>query len=152
MSDSDPATPSDDPATPIDQRESVRSAKPIVIAAIIAVVALAVVLVVGITQPAESNVTDADRIATAARNFATARSDSDAERRATTECEGFDEQKSPLGADALGKEVDIAGVDAVHVDGDHATASVTSQIEGHSTVADWHLTRENGRWLVCGTP
>ena len=152
MSDSDPATPGDDPAIPIDQREAPRSAKPFLIAVVIAVIAIVAVVVLALTRPAASNVTAADRIAVAAQSFAAARSDSDPERRASTECAAFDEQKSPLGPEALGKKVEIAGVDAVEVHGERATASVTSNIDGHGTVANWTLTQENGRWTVCNTP
>ncbi|MFF0498947.1 hypothetical protein ACFYU5_21255 [Nocardia aobensis] len=156
MSDSDPAGRSDprgdDPATSIDQRDTTRSATPFLIAAAIAVLAVLAVVILGVTRPAENNLTEPDRVAIAARNFATARSDSDADRRKTTECAGFDEKKSPLGAGSVGKKVEIAGVDAVHIDGDHATASVTSQIDGHKTAANWNFGRENGTWLVCGNP
>ena len=152
MSDSDPATPRDDSATPIDQRDTTRSAAPFLIAAAIAVIALVGVLVLAIARPAENNVTDPDRVAVAARNFATARSDSDADRRRTTECANFDEQKSPLGPDSVGRKYDIAAVDAVKIDTDHATASVTSQIDGRTSVANWNFTRDKGVWLVCGNP
>lgn len=141
-----------DPATSIDQRDTTRSAKPFLIAAAIAVLAVLAVVILGITRPAENNLTDPDRVAIAARNFATARSDSDADRRKTTECTGFDEKKSPLGADSAGKKVEIAGVDAVHIDGDRATASVTSRIDGRETAANWNFSRENGTWLVCVNP
>ncbi|MGW5518550.1 Rv0361 family membrane protein [Nocardia africana] len=141
-----------DPATSIDQRDTTRSAKPFLIAAAIAVLAVLTVVILGVTRPAENNLTDPDRVAIAARNFATARSDSDAERRKTTECAGFDEKKSPLGADSAGKKAEIAGVDAVHIDGDHATASVTSRIDGREAAANWNFSRENGTWLVCGNP
>ncbi|WP_227979343.1 hypothetical protein [Nocardia spumae] len=166
MSDSDPApesdgesathgngdsrSPGDDPATPIDQRDTTRSAAPFLIAAAIAMIALIAVVVLAITRPAENNLTDSDRVAVAARNFATARSDSDAARRKTTECATFDEKKSPLGPDSVGKKYDIAGVDAVKIEGDHATAAVTSQIDGRKSVANWNFTREKGVWLVCG--
>ena len=86
----------------------------------------------------------------AARNFATARSDSDVDRRKITECANFDEKKSPLGPDSAGKKYDLAGVDAVKIDGDHATASVTSRIDGRTSVANWNFTHEKGAWLVCG--
>lgn len=141
-----------DPATSIDQRDTTRSAKPFLIAAAIAVLAVLAVVILGITRPAENNLTDPDRVAIAARNFATARSDSDADRRKTTECTGFDEKKSPLGADSAGKKVEIAGVDAVHIDGDRATASVTSRIDGRQSAVNWNFSRENGTWLVCVNP
>ncbi|AHH21986.1 hypothetical protein NONO_c72290 [Nocardia nova SH22a] len=152
MTDSDPETPRDDAATPIDQRETTRSAMPFLIAAVIAAVALIGVVVLALARPAENNVTDTDRVAVAARNFATARSDSDADRRKTTECANFDEKKSPLGPDSVGKKYDLAGVEAVKIEGDHATASVTSQIDGRKSVANWNFVREKGTWLVCGNP
>lgn len=138
-----------DPATSIDQRDTTRSAKPFLIAAAIAVIAVLAVVILGVTRPAENNLTEPDRIAIAARNFATARSDSDAARRKTTECGNFDDKRSPLGPDSVGRKVEIAGVDAVHVDGDRATASVTSQADGRKTAANWNFRRENGTWLVC---
>ena len=59
-------------------------------------------------------------------------------------------EESPLGPDSVGKKYDLAGVDAVKVAGDRATASVTSQIDGRKSVANWNFVREKGTWLVCG--
>ncbi|WP_280262657.1 hypothetical protein [Nocardia wallacei] len=141
-------TPED--ASAIDQRETTRSVIPFVAAAVVAVLVIAAIVALAVARPAEKNVTDSDRIAVAVRNFATAQADSDAARRATTACPGFDERHSPLGPEALGKQVEIGKVADTRIDGDRATAAVTSTIDGRESTATWNLARTDGTWLVCG--
>ncbi|MGY2061393.1 hypothetical protein ACW9HQ_41525, partial [Nocardia gipuzkoensis] len=93
-------TEADEP-TPIDQREPVRSLAPFIAAAVVALLLIGGVVLLGVLRPAENNVTESDRLAVAIRNFATAQADSNADRRATTVCAGFDPAKSPLGPDAV---------------------------------------------------
>ncbi|RDI46614.1 Rv0361 family membrane protein [Nocardia mexicana] len=141
-------TPEDAPA--IDQRETTRSVIPFVAAAVVAVLVIGGIVALALARPVENNVTDSDRIAAAVRNFSTAQADSDAGRRATTACPGFDEGRSPLGPGVLGKQVDVAKVADTRLDGDRATAAVTSAIDGRESTATWHLARIDGTWLVCG--
>ncbi|MFJ1459435.1 hypothetical protein [Nocardia sp. N2S4-5] len=144
-------TDADEP-TPIDQRDSIKSPVPFLAAAVVAVLVLAGIVALALTRPAEKNLTDADRVAIAARDFATAQADSNADRRATTACRGFDAARSPLGPDAVGKEVEIVKVADTAVEGDHARAAVTSRIDGRETTSTWSLTRADGTWLVCDRP
>ncbi|GAB2701588.1 Rv0361 family membrane protein [Nocardia thraciensis] len=137
-------------APAIDQRETTRSVIPFVAAAVVAVLVIGGIVGLALARPVENNVTDSDRIAVAVRNFATAQADSDAARRATTTCPGFDERRSPLGPDALGKQVEIAKVADTGIDGDRATAAVTSAIDGRESTSTWNLARIDGAWLVCG--
>ncbi|MFI5781031.1 hypothetical protein [Nocardia sp. NPDC051570] len=141
-------TDADEP-TEIDQREAPRSAVPFIAAAVVALLLIGGVVLLGVLRPAENNVTDSDRVAVAIRNFATAQADSDAKRRATTVCPGFDAAKSPLGPDALGKQVEIANVRDTTVEGARARATVTSRIDGREQTATWNLSRPNDQWLVC---
>ncbi|ATL71080.1 Rv0361 family membrane protein [Nocardia terpenica] len=138
------------PATPIDQREATRSALPFLIAAVIAVLVVIAVIAMALLRPAENNVTQADRIAAAVKNFAAAQAESDPARRASAACAGFDPAKSPLGPGAAGKKVDITGLTDPAIDGDRAKATVTSEVDGRKTTATWNLTRADGKtWLVC---
>ncbi|MBF6329085.1 hypothetical protein [Nocardia transvalensis] len=143
-------TDADEP-TPIDQREATRSAAPFIAAAVVALLVIIGVVVLALTRPAEKNVTEADRIAVAVRNFATAQGDDDAARRATTACGGFEAAKSPLGPDAVGKKVEIAKVADTEVTGDHAKATVTAAIGGREQTATWNLVKADDRWLVCNS-
>ncbi|MFF0493831.1 hypothetical protein ACFYTQ_32830 [Nocardia sp. NPDC004068] len=135
--------------TPIDQRETTRSPVPFIAAAVLAVLVIVGIVLLAVLRPAENNVTDSDRVAIAARNFATAQADSDAKRRATTACAEFDAAKSPLGPDAVGKHVEIAGVRDTVIDGDRARATVTSRVDGRERTATWNLVRAGDHWLVC---
>src|SRR5438105_2639704 len=99
MSDPEP-TPE---VSPVDQREPVRSAVPFIAAAAVAVLVVVGIVVAALLRPAEKNVTDSDRLASAVREFATAQGGSDTARLAATACTGFDQARSPLGADAAGK-------------------------------------------------
>ncbi|MBB5914170.1 hypothetical protein BJY24_003037 [Nocardia transvalensis] len=144
-------TDADDP-TPIDQRDTSRSPVPFLAAAVVAVLVVGGIVALAVARPVENNVTDSDRIAIAARNFATAQEDSDAARRATTACAGFDAGRSPLGPDAVGKKVEIVRVTDAVPEGDHARATVTSRIDGHETTSTWNLARGDEGWLVCDRP
>ncbi|MBF6175435.1 Rv0361 family membrane protein [Nocardia blacklockiae] len=144
-------TDADDP-TPIDQREGTRSPVPFLAAAVVAVLVLAGVVALALSRPVEKNVTDSDRVAIAVRDFATAQADSDAARRATTACAGFDAARSPLGPDAVGRTVEIVKITDTVVEGDRARAAVTSRIDGRETTSTWTLTRGDGAWLVCDRP
>ncbi|MCM6777345.1 hypothetical protein NDR87_28045 [Nocardia sp. CDC159] len=138
-----------DEPTPIDQREPTRSLVPFIAAAVVALLLVGGVVLLGVLRPAENNVTDSDRVAVAVRNFATAQADSDAKRRATTACPEFDAVRSPLGPDALGKQVEIENIRDTTVDGGRARATVTSKIDGRERTATWNLTKSDERWLVC---
>ncbi|WP_024801772.1 hypothetical protein [Nocardia sp. BMG51109] len=134
---------------PIDQRDTTRSAVPFLAAAAVAVVVIGGGVALALARPTEKSVTPEDRIGVAVGNFATAQADTDAERRATAACQGFDPNRSPLGPDALGKKVEIARITDTAVDGDRAHATVTSRIDGRETTATWTLVHSGGSWLVC---
>ena len=135
-------------ALPVDQRERTRSAVPFLAAGGAAVLVLLGIVVLTLARPAQ-NLSDTDQVAQAVRNFATAQADSDADRRASTACTGFDAARSPLGPDAVGKKVEIAQVADIGIDGDRARATVTSRSDGRETTAPWALVRGAGTWLVC---
>ncbi|RDI63296.1 hypothetical protein DFR76_111315 [Nocardia pseudobrasiliensis] len=143
-------TDADEP-TPIDQREPVRSLAPFIAAAVVALLLIGGVVLLGVLRPAENNVTESDRLAVAVRNFATAQADSNADRRATTVCPGFDPAKSPLGPDAVGKQVEISGIRDATVDGSRAKATVTSKIDGREQTATWNLSKSGDQWVVCNS-
>ncbi|RMI29338.1 Rv0361 family membrane protein [Nocardia stercoris] len=151
MSESDPAanTPADpEPDLVVDQADT-RSATPFIAAAVVAVLVLIGIFVAGALRPADRNVTQADRIADAVRNFALAQSDSDSGQLAANTCTGFDATRSPLGADT-GKRVEIVSVTDPNIDGDRGKATVTSKVEGgQPSTGVWNLVRQGSAWKVC---
>jgi hypothetical protein len=133
---------------PISQRDTTRSAAPIIGAAVLTVLVVLGIVLFGVLKPAGKNVTTADRVDIAVRNFARAEGASEGDRAANT-CGGFDPARSPLGPGAVGKQVDVVSVTGITVAGDRATATVTSRIDGHERTSTWNLTRTNSFWRVC---
>ncbi|MGF6882250.1 type II secretory pathway pseudopilin PulG [Nocardia sp. GAS34] len=138
--------------TPIDQGEPVRSLVPFLAAAVLAVLVIVGIVIAALLHPAEKNLTDADRIANAVHAFVDAQRGTDAAKRAGTECPGFEQARSPLGPDAAGKDIAIDGLKDPHVDGNRATVTVSSKVDGKSATSVWNLTRPQGTWLVCDRP
>jgi hypothetical protein len=151
MTDQQPAEGDD--VIEIDQTDS-RSAWPFIAAAVVAVVVIVAIVLGGLLSPAEKNVTEADRIAAAVRNYADARGRSEITPPPGVACEGFDEGKSSLtsqlGGLETGKSVEITKIENPMVDGDRAKATVTTDIDGKQMPATWNLTRSGDRWLICG--
>ncbi|WP_040813915.1 Rv0361 family membrane protein [Nocardia concava] len=135
---------------PIDQNET-RSMWPFLVAAgVIAVVILGIVIAT-LVSPVEKNVTDRDRLASAAVAFVQSRSDTGKYEPALA-CKGFDENNSPLKiAAATGGTISFDKLTDSAVDGDNATAQVTVSTGGAQSTSTWHFTRENSRWLVCNS-
>lgn len=139
---------------PGDGEHEVRSIVPFVAAGVIAVLVLAGILIAGVLSPAEKNVTEADKIAAAVRNYADARGRSDMVPPPGTACPGFDEAASPLAEQLGGPEsstdIEVSALENPVVDGDRGRITVTTKVEGRVATATWTLAREGDRWLVCG--
>ncbi|MFD0365371.1 hypothetical protein ACFQZZ_28380 [Nocardia sp. GCM10030253] len=137
----------------VDQTDS-RSAWPFIAAAVVAAVVVVAIVLGGLLSPAEKNVTEADRIAAAVRNYADARGRSDITPPPGVACDGFDEGKSSLapqlGGIETGKSVEITKIENPMVNGNRAKATVTTKVDGKETPATWNLTRSGDRWLICG--
>ncbi|MEV0249432.1 hypothetical protein AB0H76_22725 [Nocardia sp. NPDC050712] len=143
-------TPEDEPIL-VDQTDK-RSMTPFIAAAIFAAIVLVAVFAGGLLSPAEKNVTEADRISAAVSNYVGGRAQSDAVPAPGTACTGFDEAKTPLGAQfgAGGrKSVELARIEGQTVNGDRAKATVTTEADGKETTETWNLVRTDGKWLVC---
>jgi hypothetical protein len=136
----------------VDQTDS-RSAWPFIAAAALAVIVIVAVVLGGLLSPAEKNVTEADRIAAAVRNYADARGRTDVSPPPGVACAGFDERKSSLARQLAGvetgKTVEITKVDNPMVDGDRAKATVTTKFDGREDTETWNLARTGDRWLIC---
>lgn len=132
----------------------VRSIVPFVAAGVLALLVLAGIVIAGVVAPAEKNVTEADKLAAAARNYADARGRSDTVPPLGTACEGFDEAKSPLAEQLGGPErsvdVEVARLENPMVNGDRGKLTVTTRVEGREATATWDFARDGDRWLVCG--
>ncbi|WP_227997407.1 Rv0361 family membrane protein [Nocardia australiensis] len=150
MSDQQPGV--EDEVITVDQTDS-RSAWPFIVAAVVAALVLVAVILGGVLSPAEKNVTEADKIAAAVRNYADARGRTDVSPPPGVACVGFDERKSSLtpqvGDLETGKAIEITEVKDPMVDGDRAKATVTTKIDGHEATGTWSLTRSDDRWLIC---
>ncbi|WP_067654053.1 Rv0361 family membrane protein [Nocardia harenae] len=132
----------------------VRSIVPFVAAGVLAVLVLVGIVIAGVLSPAEKNVTEADKLAAAVRNYADARGRSDTVPPPGTACDGFDEAASPL-AEQLGgpetrTEIEVAELADPVVQGDRGRITVTTRVDGRVATATWSLTRAGDRWLVCG--
>ncbi|MGQ4617510.1 Rv0361 family membrane protein [Nocardia sp. R7R-8] len=133
----------------VDQTDR-RSAVPFVAAAVVAVIVLIAVVLGGVLSPAEKNVTDADRLTAAVRDFVDGSNRSAAVPPPGTACQGFDASRSPLaGQDGAGKPVEITKIDQPMVDGDRGKATVTTKVGGQEKTTTWNLTRSGDKWLVC---
>lgn len=133
----------------IDQTDR-RSMAPFIAAAIVAVIVLVAIVLGGILSPAEKNVTEADRIAAAVRNFVEGSNTTDLVPPPGTGCADFDPKRSPLaGQDRAGKTFEVTTIDNPMVNGDRAKATVTVKLDGKETTATWMLTRSGDKWLVC---
>ncbi|MEC3958606.1 hypothetical protein VMT65_36610 [Nocardia sp. CDC153] len=135
---------------PIEQNET-RSMWPFLLAAgVIAAVILGIVIAT-LISPVEKNVTDRDRLSVAAGEFIKSRNDTGKFVPAVA-CKGFDENNSPLKiAGTSGTGITFDRLDDPVVDGDKATAQVTFSVDGAQSTSTWHFTKENSRWLVCGS-
>ena len=126
-----------------------RSIVPFLLAlGVIALIGIAIV-VGGLLSPADKNVTESDRIKSAATNFVAAHNNNDAKALKLATCPTFDDKRSPL-AGRDGKVV-ISKVDEAVVDGDRAKAKVTTGIDGKSDdkTTTWDFHREDSNWRVC---
>jgi hypothetical protein len=142
-------TAGEDEIIRVDQTDK-RSAAPFVAAAVVAVIVLIAIVLGGVLSPAEKNVTEADRIVAAVRNFVDGSNRSDIVPPPGTACQGFDADRSPLaGQDGAGKPVEIAKIDPPMVDGDRGKATVTTTVDGREATSTWILTRSGDKWLVC---
>jgi hypothetical protein len=142
-------TPGEDEIIRVDQTDK-RSAAPFIAAAVVAATVLIAIVLGGVLSPAEKNVTEADRIAAAVRNFVDGSNRSDAVPPPGTACLGFDATRSPLaGQDGAGKPVEITKIDSPIMDGDRGKATVTTKVDGQERTSTWNLTRSGGKWLVC---
>lgn len=137
---------------PIDQGEPVRSLVPFLAATVVAVLVVVGIVIAALVHPAEKNLTDADRIANAVHAFVDAQRGTDSAKRAGTACPGFVQARSPLGPDAAGRDIEIDGLKDPRPDGNRATVTVTSKVDGKSATTVWNLTRPAGTWLVCDRP
>ncbi|MEV6429137.1 hypothetical protein [Nocardia sp. NPDC051463] len=137
----------------VDQTDS-RTPWPFIAAAGVAAIVVVGIVLGGLLSPAEKNVTEADRIAAAVRNYANARGHSDVTPPPAVACDGFDERKSSLatqlGGLETGKSVEITKIENPMVDGDRAKATVTTEVDGKAATATWNLTRSGDGWLICG--
>ncbi|WP_280251157.1 hypothetical protein [Nocardia abscessus] len=142
-------TPGEDEIIRVDQTDK-RSAAPFIAAAVVAAIVLIAIVLGGVLSPAEKNVTEADRVVAAVRNFVDGANRSDAVPPPGTACQGFDASRSPLaGQDGAGKPVEITKIDSPMVDGDRGKATVTTKADGREATSTWNLTRSGGKWLVC---
>ncbi|WP_153348295.1 Rv0361 family membrane protein [Nocardia aurantia] len=149
-------TPDEEPVV-IDQREKTRSALPFLAAFAVALVVLVAVVVLKATRPAERNVTDSDKMATAVRLYADAWNSADPAKLAAATCAGFDPARSPLAAvagnpaqpAAAGKKIDLVRLADPSIDGDRGKVTVTESVDGKETTGTWALTRSDGVWRVC---
>ncbi|MFE7743423.1 hypothetical protein [Nocardia sp. NPDC057455] len=142
-------TAGEDEIIRVDQTDK-RSAAPFIAAAVVAAIVLIAIVLGGVLSPAEKNVTEADRIVAAVRNFVDGANRSDAVPPPGTACLGFDASRSPLaGQDGVGKPVEITKIDNPIMDGDRGKATVTTKVDGRERTSTWNLTRSGGKWLVC---
>ncbi|MBF6296404.1 hypothetical protein IU459_02470 [Nocardia amamiensis] len=142
-------TAGEDDIIRVDQTDK-RSMVPFIAAAVVAVIVLIAIVLGGVLSPAEKNVTDADRIAAAIRNFVDGANRAGTVPAPGTGCEGFDAARSPLaGQSGAGKSVELRKIDNPMVDGDKGKATVTTQADGTETTKTWNLTRSGDKWLVC---
>lgn len=141
MTDAEEPSPTEHTATP-------RTVVPFIAAVAVIVVIVGAIVIAGIMFPAEDNVTEADRIQVAVTDFIGAYNDGDEQQKRGTECDGFDEKKSPL----VGRDGKIVfdRVESPEVNGDRAKAQVTTSADDQDTRTDnWNFERSDGKWRVC---
>lgn len=132
----------------IDQTET-RSMWPFLVAAGIIVVVLLGIVIATVVSPAEKNVTETDRLAVAARNFAESRSGT-ADPDPSQACPGFDEKRSPLYfPDETGRTFVFSKLTDAVFDADKASARVTYTADGKAATGTWHFRKTGSTWLVC---
>ncbi|MET8650076.1 Rv0361 family membrane protein [Nocardia aurea] len=146
--------PEDDEAIVVDQTDK-RTMAPFIAAAVFAAIVLVAIVAGGVFSPAEKNVTEADRIAAAAQNYASARNATDTVPPPGVACDGFDEGKSPLagqfaGGGSSGSSIEIPKVAEQRVNGDRGKAAVTVRVDGRVSTETWNFLRAGDRWVVCG--
>ncbi|WP_147403925.1 Rv0361 family membrane protein [Nocardia panacis] len=144
----DQRTPSDEPPIEIDQTDR-RSMKPFIAAGIIAVAVLVAIVIGGLLAPAEKNVTVADRIAGAVREFVDGVNNTDGVGAAGTVCKDFDPKHSPLAQRQSGQAVSVTKIENPTADGDRAKVSVTVKFADTEHPGTWNLTRTGQKWQVC---
>ncbi|MFE3446880.1 hypothetical protein ACFXNW_27935 [Nocardia sp. NPDC059180] len=158
MSDQQPADSSADKGgeTPADGQESddsTRSMVPFIVAAAIAAIVLAVIVISELVSPVEKNVTEADRVAAAVRDFGDASSRYGLVPPKEAACPDFDPKRSPMAGrldeGETGKAIEITKLEDMKVEGDSATATVTSKVDGDEATGTWQLRRVDNEWLVC---
>ncbi|WP_054812380.1 Rv0361 family membrane protein [Nocardia arizonensis] len=147
-----PTAPDEDEPIVVDQTDK-RTMVPFVAAAIFALLVVVAIVLGGVLSPAEKNVTEADRIAAAAQNYASARN------RVLpppgVACTGFDEGATPLAAQFAGSgpgagDAKVPKVADQSVNGARAEAAVTVRVGDRETTETWNFTRSGDSWLVCG--
>ncbi|MCX4098941.1 hypothetical protein [Nocardia sp. alder85J] len=138
----------DEQPVAIDQREKTRSAVPFLAAFGLALLVLVAVVLLETLRPAERNVTDSDKMATAVHDYTQAWNAADPAKLAAAVCPGFDPARSPLAA-AAGKKADLVRLTDPSIDGDRGKVTVTDSVDGKESTATWALTRSGGVWRVC---
>ena len=98
------------------------------------------------TDYAPAELADPEKVRIAAHEFVEARNGDDAERKRDTICPGFDDAWLASRAGTLSVEA----VEDVTVDGDKATAQVTTEVDDKdSQSATWHFVLQSDDWVVC---
>lgn len=122
-----------------------RTVVPIVAAFGVVALILIAIVVGGMLAPAEKNVTEADKVAVAVRDFVAARNSNDPNRVRAAVCPAFDEARTPLPA----VQAELVRVEHAQVDNGRGTAEVTVKTGGTERTATWKLAHHDGRWRVC---
>lgn len=131
-------TPDDDTRTPW----------PFIAAVAVIGLIVAGIVIAGLLSPADENVSDSQRVQTAVTNFVAAHNKNDEPQLRAATCAEFDAAKSPL--PQRSGEVSVDRVEAAVVDGDRATAEVTTKHDDATDpVTNWKFTRTDGEWRVC---
>ncbi|QLY30748.1 hypothetical protein [Nocardia huaxiensis] len=141
----------DDQPVRIDQGET-RTLLPFLVAAGVIVVVIIGIVIAALVSPVEKNVTDSDRLAVAASTFTQSRSGTDV-LDPRTACPGFDQKRSPLQPPA-GEQAatyEFVRLTDAQLNGDQATAQVTTRTDGVESTSTWHFSKTDNRWLVCNS-
>ncbi|MBF6159547.1 hypothetical protein IU421_12420 [Nocardia cyriacigeorgica] len=149
----DPGAARREPADEPESGDSTRSMAPFIIAAVIAALVLAVIVIAELVSPVEKNVTEADRVAAAVRDFGEVSSRYGLLPPEESVCPDFDPKRSPMAGrldeGETGKAVEITKLEDLKVEGGRATATVSSKVDGAEATGTWTLKRVDNTWLVC---
>ncbi|GAA5045093.1 Rv0361 family membrane protein [Nocardia callitridis] len=147
-----PSTEADDDVITVDQTDA-RSLVPFIAAGVLAVLVLAGIVIGGLLSPAEKNVTAADKLAAAVRNYVEGVNSAHTLAPSGAVCRDFDAGRSPLaGQDGVEKTVEVTNIDTPEANGEQGKATVTTKVDGKETTAQWRLISSSGKWLVCNQP